>query len=283
MATSNPSPITTVRRGLTSLAGVSLISFGVLILLDQSFHTGWISLTIPLIAGLIMLGHGLRNKSYGFIIAGAIVTGYGAAEFVLITPLLQLSIQSRVAFALLASAVAWVLLYWIARIRFQCDPTWSLIPAGVSGALGAWFMVVTVQPLEYILYIPTAIGLTLLLCGITTRLFGLIIPGCILIGIGPGVFFAWGQAGEPNGLAQTGMMLVTFSLGWGLITVFSRVITERFVWWPLIPGGVMAVVGWGLYIAGDPHNALSFIGNTGSIGLIIFGIYLLMWRNSFRR
>jgi hypothetical protein len=283
MNTSNTSPIVSVRRGLTSLAGVSLITFGVLILMDQSFHSGWISLTIPFMAGLIMLGHGLRNKNYGFIIAGAIVMGYGMAEFILITPIVNLTIQYRVAFALLASAVAWAALYWIANRRFQRSPTWSFIPAAVSGSLGAWFLLTTVQPLEYILYLPTAIGLTLLLCGIRTRLFGLIIPGCILIGIGPGVFFAWGRTGELNSLAQIGIMLVTFSLGWGLITVFSRVITDNFVWWPLIPGGVMAVVGWGLYIAGDPHNAMSFIGNTGSIGLIIFGIYLLMWRNSFRR
>jgi hypothetical protein len=77
-------------------------------------------------------------------------------------------------------------------------------------------------------------------------------------------------------------MLVWFALGWGLITIASRILTSRFIWWPLIPGGLLAVVGWGLYIGGDPGNALSFIGNTGSIGLIIFGIYLLLLRRSFK-
>jgi hypothetical protein len=61
-----------------------------------------------------------------------------------------------------------------------------------------------------------------------------------------------------------------------------RVASEKFVWWPLIPGGLLAVVGWGLYIGGDPGNALAFIGNTGSIGLIIFGVYLLLLRRSFK-
>jgi hypothetical protein len=78
-------------------------------------------------------------------------------------------------------------------------------------------------------------------------------------------------------------MLVIFALGWGLITVFSRFIINKFIWWPLIPGGVLAMVGWGLYIGGNPGNALSFIGNTGSIGLIIFGIYLLLWRTELRK
>jgi hypothetical protein len=63
-----------------------------------------------------------------------------------------------------------------------------------------------------------------------------------------------------------------------LITVISRVLYKKFTWWPLIPGGVLAMVGWGLYIGGNPSNALGFVGNTGSIGLIIFGIYLLLLR-----
>jgi len=77
--------------------------------------------------------------------------------------------------------------------------------------------------------------------------------------------------------------LVVFSLGWGLLILFGRMLTARFVWWPLIPGGIFAVVGWGLYIGGDPGNAMSFIANTGSIGLIIFGLYLLLMRKSIHR
>jgi hypothetical protein len=38
------------------------------------------------------------------------------------------------------------------------------------------------------------------------------------------------------------------------------------------------MVGWGLYIGGDPENATAFIANTGSVGLIIFGLYLLLLR-----
>jgi hypothetical protein len=77
-------------------------------------------------------------------------------------------------------------------------------------------------------------------------------------------------------------MLVVFGLGWLLITVLSRIITPGIVWWPLIPGGILAVVGWGLYIGGDPGNAISFISNTGSIALILFGIYLLLLRQGIR-
>jgi hypothetical protein len=63
-----------------------------------------------------------------------------------------------------------------------------------------------------------------------------------------------------------------------LITIAARRVTHKAVWWPLIPGGILAVVGTGLYIGGDPTHAMGFIGNTGSIALMIFGLYLLLMR-----
>jgi hypothetical protein len=127
------------------------------------------------------------------------------------------------------------------------------------------------------------IALPLIAWGLGAKLVGLIIPGSLLVGAGPGIYMAWGVNSEPNGLVQTGVMLVWFAFGWLLITVLSRVIVSRFAWWPLIPGGILAVVGCGLYIGGDPDNALGFIGNTGSIGLMIFGLYLLLMRKGIHR
>ncbi len=111
----------------------------------------------------------------------------------------------------------------------------------------------------------------------------MIIPGALLIGVGPGISLAWGDLVATNPLAQTGLMLIWFALGWGLIIVFSRVITTKFIWWPLIPGGVLAMVGWGLYIGGDPDNAINVIGNSWSVGLIILGLYLLLLRRGMRQ
>ena len=132
-------------------------------------------------------------------------------------------------------------------------------------------------------YIGLGIGIALLGSGLHWKLFGLIIPGCLLIGISPGLYFAWGNSNVESGLVNTGIFLVCFALGWGLITVFSKVQTQNFLWWPLIPGGILAMVGWGLYIGGSPANAVGFIGNTGSIGLIIFGIYILLMKRGIQR
>jgi hypothetical protein len=271
------------RFSFATTAGATMIAFGVLILADQYLHTGWLTYAIPLLAGLVLIGRGAATRSLGLVIAGGITTGAGAGILAFFSPGLSITLHRRVTSLVSFVAIGWVLTFWLAWVISNRRAYWSLVAAGVCGALAAWFWISPIRPVDYILYFPTAIGLVLLISGLMYRKLGLIIPGCILVTGGPGIYIAWGRAGDPNGLAQTGTMLVIFALGWGLITVFSRLITSSFIWWPLIPGGVLAMVGWGLYIGGDPHNALNFIGNTGSIGLIIFGIYLLMWRNEIRR
>lgn len=167
-----------------------------------------------------------------------------------------------------------ILIYLIEkRIIFWSIPTGCLL-------MSIFILLVFSQNrfLDYIFYIGLGIGIALLYSGIYWKLFGLIIPGSLLIGIAPGVFFAWSNTAGQNGLVRTGVMLVWFALGWGLVTIFARVQTFKFVWWPLIPGGILAMVGWGLYIGGNPSRAVGFIGNTGSIGLLIFGIYILLIR-----
>jgi hypothetical protein len=157
-----------------------------------------------------------------------------------------------------------------------------MIPGGIITAIGCCLLFSQIRVVDFVLYFSIGLGLVFLIWGLVERLFGLIIPGCLLLGIGPGVNIAWGNINQPNGLTQTGVMLVWFALSWIMITVFSRAITAKFVWWPLIPGGILAVVGWGLYLGGDPKAAVGFIGNSGSIGLILFGVYLLLLRRSIR-
>jgi hypothetical protein len=153
----------------------------------------------------------------------------------------------------------------------------------IFASIGIPFLIGQLNLLDFFFYIGLGIGLLLIISGIYWKLFGLLIPGSIVVGIMPGLFFAWEKTNATNALEQTGVMLVWFAFGWGLITILSRMLTKNFVWWPLIPGGILGVVGWGLFIAGNPKSAIGFIGNTGSIGLIIFGIYILLMRRSFHK
>lgn len=279
----NTSPLSFARRSFQSTAGIALIVFGVIILADQYLKTGWLSLMVFPASGIVFLIGGIRRQKPGLIIPGGILLGLGAGIFTVLNPLVQAGLQLRVSVFFFVFALGWVSIGITARLACRQNLAWAYITALALVAMSALLWLIPWSPVDLSLFVPSTTGIVLLVCGVVYRKFGLIIPGCLLITISPGVFFAWGMPIETNNLAKTGAMLVTFALGWGLITVFSRMITERFLWWPLIPGGVLAMVGWGLYLAGNPNQGLRFISNTGSIGLIIFGIYLLLWRSSLRR
>ncbi len=100
---------------------------------------------------------------------------------------------------------------------------------------------------------------------------------------GPGIFYAWRPEAIANGLTQTGIMLVWFAVGWVIIALASRFLFSQVIWWPLIPAGVLAFVGWGLVLGSNELIAKSFIGNSGSIIVILIGLYLLLLRKDIHK
>lgn len=75
-----------------------------------------------------------------------------------------------------------------------------------------------------------------------SRAYGLLIPGCILIGIGLGL--AGGSA--VDSLGETGEeRMILFGLGVGFIALYviPLVYQRKNIWWPLIPGAILLVVG----------------------------------------
>jgi len=83
--------------------------------------------------------------------------------------------------------------------------------------------------------------------GASPYLFRLIIPGCLLITIGPSIYLAWGTPGDQNILTRTGDHAGWFCPCWLLITILSRHHHLKFIWWPSFPGDA-AMVGWGVYM-----------------------------------
>ncbi|HVN53449.1 MAG TPA: hypothetical protein VMT46_03890 [Anaerolineaceae bacterium] len=271
-------------RNYRLIGGTALIMIGVAVLLDGYLKTGWLALVILPATGFFFLLSGIRSRTIALIIPGGIVSGLGIGAFFILSALVKPSWQNRIGLSLMAFALGWVAITLAAAYSANKVILWPLVPGGIIGSIGACFLFSPLRLVDFCLYVGTCLGLVFLLWGLHDHLFGLIIPGSLLVGLGPGVYLAWGKSTlEPNSLARVGILLVSFAFSWGLITVFSRVITEKFIWWPLIPGGVLAMVGWGLYIGGNPGNAVSFIGNTGSIGLIIFGLYLLLWRKGIQK
>ncbi len=260
-------------------AGIILLIAGSGILLDQALKTGWLSQAMVIIAGLLLLAGGLLVRSLLWTLAGSLLTTLGAGSFFMLQEIQRLW-NVRLGGFLAFFGVGWLLVFVFAVLLLRRHPWWMLLPGGLSTAVSLCFLFSRLRVLDFILYVGLGIALPLLVWGAFNRLFGLIISGCLLLGASSGVYLGWGRTTESADLAQTGIMLVIFGLGWLLITVFSRFVTPRVVWWPLIPGAILVVVGWGLYIGGNPSNALNFISNTGSIALMLFGIYLILLRRS---
>ncbi len=130
-----------------------------------------------------------------------------------------------------------------------------------------------------LLFLPT-LGLIFLVWGSAARNVGLLIPGGVLIGIGLGTFLIESAFPGLEDTATGGVFLLSFSLGWGLITLLSAVFTDRVHWWPLIPGGIMALIGGTLLVGGAALEALGLTGRWWPLGLIGLGIWLLLRRGA---
>lgn len=263
--------------------GAALVLLGLVFLLDLYLQTGWLNAVVLPLVGLLFLATGLLNRHLGWLIAGCLLLGLGSAVAAFYTALLDWPLLARIGLALFAFGACWLLMVALSGLALRRPAWWALVPGSVIAPAGLVFLWTTQRIFDFALFIPLGLGLGLLAWGLGARLFGLIIPGSLLVGAAPGVYIAWAIPLETNSLARTGIMLVSFALGWALITLFSRRITSKFVWWPIIPGAVLAISGWGLYIGGNPGNAVAFISNTGSIGLVLFGLYLLLMKRGIQQ
>jgi hypothetical protein len=268
---------------LAPAIGVILVIGGLLLFIDQKIQTGWIPIALPLVIGIVILGYGIWTKQNGWNIAGLNAIGLGGVVFLVFQPFLKSEIFLLLAFGLFFFALSWIGIFISSRLIAKKYYWWSLFVVFISAAIGLVFVIGNFTVLVFSLAILLAIGAVFIIWGLFSKSIGLFIPGILLLTIGIGVYNGWSTVGSINGLRDTGIMLVWFSLGWILITVVSRVFYKTFVWWPLIPGGILAMVGSGLYIGGNPSNAVGFLQNTGSIGLVLLGLYLILLKFGLKK
>lgn len=266
------------------VVGSALLVSGIVVLAEEALKTGYLPLLSPLISGVILVGAGWRDQKRGYFVGGSILCGIGLGLLAGWLGLAGGQIVRRIGVGMLGLVIGFAGISALHTLFLKKLIWWPLV---VAWAIGCLAFVLTFTPLgllDFVFYLVGGLGVLFLAIGVHKRLLGLMIPGCLLLGIGPGISFAWTKPVTGVAvLAQTGTMLVWFSLGWALITLTYRMVFQKIIWWPLIPGGILAVVGWGLYIGGNPGNAASFIGNTGSVVMIIFGLYLLLMRRGIRK
>jgi len=139
-----------------------------------------------------------------------------------------------------------------------------LIPGLILIVLGIVFLL-----MQYFEFGP---GLFLTLLGVVflvpyglTRSYGLLIPGCILAGIGIGLMFDRPPLITP--------VAVPLGLGLAFIAIYvvHLAMTRASHWWPLIPGSILVLVG----IAEGIPQAQVFIEKGWPLILVLIGLLIL--------
>jgi hypothetical protein len=118
----------------------------------------------------------------------------------------------------------------------------------------------------------TVIGVAFLAAFAFRRTYAYLVPGGILTGLGAGII-----ASQTLTLVdeQTGGVIV-LGLGLGFLSIWvigAIVHVDRHHWWPIIPGGILAVVGAALLIGGQAVNLLDYWG----VVIVAIGL-IVLWR-----
>jgi len=128
-----------------------------------------------------------------------------------------------------------------------------------------------------------SLGLIFLVWGSLARSVGLLIPGGVLSGIGLGVYLMAGPLSHLEGEVEGAVFMLSFATGWGLITLLSALVCRETHWWPLIPGGIMALIGGALLAGGPGLTVLEWAGKLWPLILIGLGAYVLVRRQAGQR
>lgn len=223
------------------------------------------------------------KRNVGFLISAANVSAILIAIVILLIMQANFEFVLYVGIILTCIGIAWLLIFIFTHFFCKRFIWWTIIPAGVILSGGICLLYSTGTVLDFAFYSGIGLGIALLIWGIGAKQFGLIIPGSIILTIAPGINYSWMIGAESNPVSQTGMMLAWFGLGWALITISSRVIRDKFVWWPLIPAGVLEMVGIGLFLGGNPNITVGFLNNSTLMSLLLFGSYIFLLRLNFRK
>jgi len=273
----NTPDLVTLRR-----LGISLVLVGLFFLFSQYINTGWLSFFVfgsfLLIESVLAF---VKKAALGFMVSiFSLCINFGSL-LILLSENTE-TLIGRIGFVTLLLGLVFLFMCAFQYCESRKAGWWAFFIGWSLLFISIPFIRNELNLLRLTLWISLGVGSGFLIWGLGQRLLGLIITGCLLSSIGFGIYSGWNQIISTNGLTETGIMLVWFGLGWGSITIISRLRMRQYLGWPLIPAGILGVVGWGLYSGGDPNNALSFIGNTGALGVLIFGLYFLLMRRGIK-
>jgi len=137
----------------------------------------------------------------------------------------------------------------------------------VIAGIGLFFLAGQLEP-DIGRFATVFIGLALLAVFVVTREYGFLVPGSILTGIGIGIVLDSAASGE----VESGVMMLALAGGFlGIWVIGSIYRLPQNHWWPLIPGGILTLIGMVQITRTDAAETLRL----WPIVLIILGAFLL--------
>ena len=148
----------------------------------------------------------------------------------------------------------------------QSDPG-GLVAGLVIAGIGLFFLAGQLEP-DIGRYVTMFIGLALLAVFVVTRQYGFLVPGSILTGVGIGIVLD----SAASGAAESGVMMLALAGGFlGIWVIGSIYRLAENHWWPLIPGGILTLIGLVQLTRTDVAGALRL----WPVILIVLGAFLL--------
>lgn len=137
----------------------------------------------------------------------------------------------------------------------------------VIAGIGLFFLAGQIEP-DIGRFATMFIGLALLAVFVITREYGFLVPGSILTGIGIGIVLDTAASGQ----AESGVMMLSLAGGFlGIWVIGSIYRLSQNHWWPLIPGGILTIIGLVQISETDVAETLRL----WPILLIVLGAFLL--------
>lgn len=120
------------------------------------------------------------------------------------------------------------------------------------------------------------LGIALLAYGLYTREYGFVVPGGIVTGLGLGILFAV-RILTLEGTGTAGVIMLGLAAGFLAISVFSPYVGKPFFSWPIIPAGIIGLIGVMLLVGGVMLDVLAFVSNAWPIFLVAAGLLVIFW------
>jgi hypothetical protein len=134
-------------------------------------------------------------------------------------------------------------------------------------AVGSFLLVVQAIP-DAGRLVPLGLGIVFLVAGVARRVYGFVVPGGILTGVGLGVALSGWLPAAPAG----GLVLLSMAAGFLSIWVIGSALRlPENHWWPFIPGTVLGIVGLAV-LGGDAFVELL---RWWPLALIVIGVAIV--------